>query len=194
MIGLSQTGNVVRVSAIITQLVFEHGLRIRVTAETSSSPVVTPAATAEGHSDATTPDSGSSAEIGVVSKNAGGSSEVTQGERSMTVGSSIMAKEKEDSPASDSGKEDGSRILVGKMSNLVTSDLDNLVDGKDILMLRLSPSGSPHTFWLMAISLSFVSSVAGHSMRLVLVQHPWLEHICRDGGDGRPLPRSWNHR
>ncbi|KAH9169370.1 P-loop containing nucleoside triphosphate hydrolase protein [Lactarius sanguifluus] len=107
------TGNLVRISAIITQLIFEHGLRIRVKAETSYSSTITPATTvtAEGRSDATTPDSGSSAGISAVSKNAGGSSEVTQGEP----------------------------ILVGKMNNLVTSDLDNLVDGKDILMLSLSP-------------------------------------------------------
>ncbi|KAH8986970.1 hypothetical protein EDB86DRAFT_3211871 [Lactarius hatsudake] len=133
------TGNLVRISAIITQLIFEHGLRIRVKAETSYSSTITPAATvtAEGRSDATTPDSGSSAGISAISKNAGGSSEVTRGEPSMTATSGVMAKEGKDVPVSDSRKEDGSRILVGKMNNLVTSDLDNLVDGKDILMLIL---------------------------------------------------------
>ncbi|KAH9077606.1 hypothetical protein EDB83DRAFT_2285647 [Lactarius deliciosus] len=133
------TGTLVRISAIITQLIFEHGLRIRVKAETSYSSAITPAATvtAEGRRNAATPDNGSSAGISVVSKNAGGSSEVTQGGPSMTAISGIMAKEGEDVPASDSRKEDGSRILVGKMNNLVTSDLDNLVDGKDILMLIL---------------------------------------------------------
>ncbi|KAH9053585.1 hypothetical protein EDB87DRAFT_1825596 [Lactarius vividus] len=131
------TGNLVRISAIITQLIFEHGLRIRVKAETSRSSMITPAATADGRGDSTTPDSGSSTGISAVSKNVGGSSEVTQGEPSMTTKSGIMAKEGEDVSASGSRKEDGSRILVGKMNNLVTSDLDNLVDGKDILMLVL---------------------------------------------------------
>ncbi|KAH8990840.1 hypothetical protein EDB92DRAFT_1935217 [Lactarius akahatsu] len=133
------TGTLVRISAIITQLIFEHGLRIRVKAETSYPSTITPAATVttDGRSDATAPDSGSSAGISAVTENEGGSSGVTQGESSMTATSGIMAKEGEDVPASDGSKADGSRILVGKMNNLVTSDLDILVDGKDILMLIL---------------------------------------------------------
>ncbi|KAI9438180.1 hypothetical protein H4582DRAFT_2111639 [Lactarius indigo] len=132
------TSNLVRISAIITQLVFEHGLRIRMKAETSdpSLPMITPALTTGARNDATTPDNGSSAEISLVSENAGGNTEMTQGEPSMTTASSITTKEEGDVPEFDSG-EDSSKVLVGKMNNLVTSDLDNLVNGKDILMLVL---------------------------------------------------------
>jgi hypothetical protein len=62
----------VRVTAIATQLVFEHALRIRVKAETSSSPAATPTATPEGRSEVTTPDSGSAVEINIVSEDAAG--------------------------------------------------------------------------------------------------------------------------
>ncbi len=123
--------------------IFEHALRIRVKAETSSSPAATPTATPEVHSEAMTPDSGSAVEINMVSEDAGGSSEETRSEQSTTTASSIKGKRKEEAPGSDSGKEDGdeprgSSNLVGKINNLVSTDLENLVDGRDILLLGLS--------------------------------------------------------
>ncbi|KAH8978585.1 hypothetical protein EDB92DRAFT_2119177 [Lactarius akahatsu] len=136
------TGTIVRVTAIVTQLVFEHALRIRVKAETSSSPASTPDATPDARSEASTPDSGSVVEINIVSEEAGGSSEETQSEQSTIAGSSMKGKRKEVAPGSDSGKEDGdeagdSSNLVGKMNNLVSTDLENLVDGRDFLLLVL---------------------------------------------------------
>ncbi|KAI9444468.1 hypothetical protein H4582DRAFT_1805817 [Lactarius indigo] len=132
------TGTIVRVTAIVTQLVFEHALRIRVKAETSSSPAATPDATPDTRSEASTPDSGSVVEINIVSEEAGGSSE----EQSTTTASSMKGKQKEVAPGSDSGKSDSdepgeSSNLVGKMNNLVSTDLENLVDGRDFLLLVL---------------------------------------------------------
>ncbi|KAI9436510.1 hypothetical protein BJY52DRAFT_1230473 [Lactarius psammicola] len=118
------TGNIVRVAAIVTQLVFEHALRIRVKAETSSSPTATPTATPEVRSGATTPDSGSAVEINIVSEDMGGSSEETRSERStITTG-----KDDGDEPGSSSN-------LVGKMNNLVSTDLENIVGRRDFLFL-----------------------------------------------------------
>jgi hypothetical protein len=65
-----------------------------------------------------------------------------------------MASEKRRPLRSDSGKEDGdeegaSSNLVGKMNNLVSTDLENLVSGRDILLLCLSsllPPSSPLLF------------------------------------------------
>jgi hypothetical protein len=150
-----QTGTVVRVTAITTQLVFEHALRIRVKAETTSSPAATPTGTPEGRSEATTPDNGSVIEINIESEDAGrGSSEEAQSEPSTTAASSIKGKRKDEAPASDSGKEDGdepggSSNLVGKMNNLVSTDLENLVDGRDILLLGLSSSPPPALFFVL---------------------------------------------
>ncbi|KAH8977506.1 hypothetical protein EDB92DRAFT_772241 [Lactarius akahatsu] len=136
------TGTLVRVTAIVTQLVFEHALRIRVKAETSPSPAATPDATPEVGSEATTPDSGSVIEINIVSEEAGGSSEETRSEQSTIAGSSIKGKQKEEAPGSDSGRESDyepgdSSNLVGKMNNLVSTDLENIVDGRDFLLLIL---------------------------------------------------------
>ncbi len=104
---LPQAGNIVRVTAIVTQLVFEHALRIRVKAEISFSSAATATATPEVHSESTTPDSGSAVEINMVSEDAGGSSEETRSEQSTTTALSIKGKRKEEAPGSDSGKEDG---------------------------------------------------------------------------------------
>ncbi|KAH9059057.1 hypothetical protein EDB87DRAFT_1832312 [Lactarius vividus] len=136
------SGILVRVTAIVTQLVFEHALRIRVKAETSSSPSATPTATPEVGSGTTTPDSGSVVEINTVSEEAGGSSEETGSEQSVIAGSSIKGKRKEEAPGSDSVREGGdepgdSSNLVGKMNNLVSTDLENIVDGRDFLLLIL---------------------------------------------------------
>jgi hypothetical protein len=119
--------------------VFEHALRIHVKAETSTSPAATPTATPEGRSEATTPDSGSAVEINIVSDDAGGSSEETRSEQSTTT-ASIKSKRKEEVPGPNNGKEvgdepGGSRNLVGKMNNLVSTDMENLIDGRDFLLL-----------------------------------------------------------
>ncbi|KAH8986094.1 hypothetical protein EDB92DRAFT_1949372 [Lactarius akahatsu] len=145
------TGTLVRVTAIVTQLVFEHALRIRVKAETSSSPAATPDATPEVGSEATTPDSGSVIEINIASEEAGGSSEEPRSEQSTIAGSSIRGKQKEEAPGSDSGRESDdepgdSSNLVGKMNNLVSADLENIVDGRDFLLLSLSSSLLPAPF------------------------------------------------
>jgi hypothetical protein len=135
-----QTGTVVRITAIVTQLVFEHALRIRMKAETSSSPVATPTATPEGRSEVTTPDSGSVVDINIVSEDAaGGSSEETRSEQSTTTASTLKGKRKEEAPGSNSGKEvgdesGGSSNLVGKTNNLVSTDMENLIDGRDFLL------------------------------------------------------------
>ncbi|KAH9059058.1 P-loop containing nucleoside triphosphate hydrolase protein [Lactarius vividus] len=131
------TGTIVRVTAIVTQLVFEHALRIRVKAETSSSPASTPDATPDARSEASTPDSGSVVEINIVTEEAGGSSEETRSEQS------TINCEDGDEPGDSSN-------LVGKMNNLVSTDLENLVDGRDILL------------W-MVVSVWFLYNILGWS-------------------------------
>ena len=134
---------VVRTTAIVTQLVFEHALRIRIKAKTSSFPGGTPTSTPEGRSDATTPDSGSVVEIHTVPEGVGGGSQETPSEQSTSTATSTNGKRKEGVPGSDSGKdnvdeEDTSKNLVGKMNNLVSTDLENLAWGRDIWVLCLS--------------------------------------------------------
>jgi hypothetical protein len=134
-----KAGTLVRTIAIVTQLVFEHALRIRVKAETSHSPGGTPTATPEGRSEAVTPDSGSTSGIDIVSEGPGEGSQETRSEQS----ASVKAKRRDGVPGFDSRKEGGgetgaSSNLVGKMNNLVSTDLENIIAGRDILLLRLS--------------------------------------------------------
>jgi hypothetical protein len=126
----------VRVSAIVTQLIFEHALRIRVKAETSSSPRTTPAVTPEARSETTTPDNVSVAD-NIGPRSAGGSGE--ESGRS-TTSLSTKDKQKEQLPASlasDDDNEDSGNAsnLVGKMNNLASTDLENIIDGRDFLLL-----------------------------------------------------------
>ncbi|KAH9019331.1 hypothetical protein EDB83DRAFT_2528201 [Lactarius deliciosus] len=152
------TGTNVRVTAIVTQLVFEHALRIRVKAETLSSTEAIPTATPEVGSEASTTDSGSIVEINIVSEEAGGSSEETRCEQSTVAASSIKGKRKEEASRSDSGDgAEGSGNLVGKLNNLVSADLENIVAGVDFLHLIL------HFPLQMGICVYFLHSILGWS-------------------------------
>jgi hypothetical protein len=128
-------------NAIITQLVFEHALRIRVKAETSSAGT-TPAATPQGRSESTTPDSASIRDAPFISESSG---TVDEESEPSTASSSIKGTPTEETPTTTSSggdrEEPGqSKNLVGKMNNLVTSDLENIVDGRDFVLLSSSPS------------------------------------------------------
>lgn len=150
-----------RVSAIVTQLVFEHALRIRVKAETSSSPRTTPAVTPEALSETATPDNVSVAD-NIGPETAGGSGE--ENGRS-TTSSSIKGKQKEEftaSLASDDDNEDPGKAsnLVGKMNNLVSTDLENIIEGRDFLLL--GPS-------FIYISLKHLSDPPRHAQFCILL-------------------------
>ena len=126
-----------RISALVTQLVFEHALRIRMKAETSSSTRTTPVATPDTRSEAATPDNASVVGDDIVAEPV-----VENGEENgqSIASSSIKGKQKEDAPPTPVGEDGGedpgkSGNLVGKMNNLVSTDLDNLVDGRDFLLL-----------------------------------------------------------
>ena len=185
-----------RVSAIITQLVFEHALRIRVKAEISSSPRATPAVTPEARSESTTPDNVSVVDHNVSETMSGSGEENGQS----TTSSNIKGKQKEEFPGGIAGGADSedpgkSSNLVGKMNNLVSTDLENIVDGRDFLLL--GPS-FVRIFLKFLTSpppaRSFISSPSACLMHLVLIQHSWLECICRFGSDDRPLSFPWHPR
>ncbi|VDB89909.1 unnamed protein product [Peniophora sp. CBMAI 1063] len=117
------TATLVRIEGMITQLIFEHSLRIRMKAEVSGS---TPAPSA-----APTPDTASLA----------GDADTVVGEdvshigeaSSTTVAESSGSSDKE-SKAAAADEEKGDN-LVGKINNLVAVDLDNIVDGRDLALL-----------------------------------------------------------
>ncbi|KAJ7367252.1 P-loop containing nucleoside triphosphate hydrolase protein [Mycena albidolilacea] len=136
------TRSLVRVEAIITQLVFAHSLRIRMKAETtaakdtaSDTPALEgpppPAAPSDANSTAETASSGN----GESSRSGGDSATVQASSSSIksTASKQPPKPAKEDVKKPEEKKSGGS--LVGKINNLVTVDLGNIVDSRDFLVL-----------------------------------------------------------
>jgi len=135
----------VRTEGIITQLVFEHALRIRMKAETASNqqspPPSTPGSETRSFAEGIT-DNESEAE----SMAASGEGTLRESGASSTTTATSVAKGKHKAKAStdsetppkpdkDKDKDTKKDNLIGKINNLVTTDLNNLVDGRDFLIL-----------------------------------------------------------
>ena len=115
------TRTLARTQGILTQLVFEHSLRIRFKAEGSgdrpaTSAAVTPAETPETRS---------------IAEGAGEEADAQSVRTESTAASKGKAKAGPEPPAAEPKKKDN---LVGKINTLVTVDLDNIIGGKDFLM------------------------------------------------------------
>ncbi|CAL1696193.1 unnamed protein product [Somion occarium] len=176
----------VRAQAIITQLVFDHALRIRVKAEvTDYAPASSKTSTA-----ATTPDTASLAEStpdrqGSPVSSAGDSENETAGSEHSTVAAS-KAKAREQGLSSDiSASSSSTKVpeksadgssqsgnLVGKMTNLVTTDLTNIVEGRDFLFTVLYiPFQMCLCAWFLYVILGW-SAWVGMGATLLLFPFP----------------------
>ena len=113
------TQTLARVQAILTELIFEHGLRIRLKAEVSGDSSSTSVTRAQ------TPTSSS----------AGSPSLTTLAEESDGEGLP-KGKERED-PAKREAAHPKKDNLIGKINTLATVDVDKIVDAKDFLMIFL---------------------------------------------------------
>ncbi|KAF7798639.1 hypothetical protein EIP86_009862 [Pleurotus ostreatoroseus] len=134
----AQTRMLVHSQALITQLVFNHALRVRVKAETSTSPTASTASSA-----ATSPDTSSNADDSESEESESESEDETAVSEttSATRGSRGLASRPESvrggSKGADPPVEDTQKAgnFVGKLNNLVTTDLSNLVEGRDFLFV-----------------------------------------------------------
>jgi len=129
----------VRTEGIITQLVFNHALRIRMKAElpdgteTDSNPSTTPSS----------PDNASVVEqppSADASESSNGSGDETLAQSSISESRRGKKKAKDVEPAEGksapvASKEPTADNLVGKINNLVTTDLNNITEARDILFL-----------------------------------------------------------
>jgi len=116
------TRTLAHIQGILTQLVFEHSLRIRFKAEGSSDlPAASAAATPRE-----TPETRSIAE------GADEEADVQTVRTESTAASKSKAKAGPELPAPEPKKKDN---LVGKINTLVTVDLDNATSAKDFLMV-----------------------------------------------------------
>ncbi|KIO02467.1 hypothetical protein M404DRAFT_9898 [Pisolithus tinctorius Marx 270] len=124
---------IVRAECIITQLVFEHALRIRMKAEVPD--------TDKGSADSTvtTPDSASLSEsaTAVESSREGspdeGRSTTTDVATPVTNGKLQSEGKRGDTSGEKSAL--STENFVGKISNLITTDLGNITDGRDFLLV-----------------------------------------------------------
>ncbi|KAF7797042.1 hypothetical protein EIP86_008234 [Pleurotus ostreatoroseus] len=156
------TGSLVRVESIITSLVFDHALRIRLKAEVSEDkdkdkPAGADDASSVGAGSSTkgtnSPDTGSltGAESEGSDDNATAHSRSTTAASTSTVATVVApapqgkdkaadvkkGDKKEEDKKEDEKDKKGSN-LVGKINNLVTSDLEHITEGRDFLFLGRS--------------------------------------------------------
>ncbi|KAJ3556484.1 hypothetical protein NM688_g2007 [Phlebia brevispora] len=130
------TRMLVQSQALITQLVFNHALRVRVKAEATTSPTPSTASSV-----ATTPDTDS---VTGESDSPDSSSSDSEDETaaSETTSTTRVSRGLSSHPESVSGDQDtaestGGGNFVGKLNNLITTDLNNLTDGRDFLFVVL---------------------------------------------------------
>ncbi|KAJ7770817.1 hypothetical protein DFH07DRAFT_1057900 [Mycena maculata] len=137
------TRTLVRCEALITQLVFEHALRIRVKAESAQK--------APGSGTSTPAESGRTTPVEAEQEASNGSGDETlnsdTASRDGTLqASSTSIKSTTSSKAKGKGKAEAKEEpvespnasnLVGKITNLVTTDLANIVDSRDFLFITL---------------------------------------------------------
>ncbi|KAJ7693691.1 P-loop containing nucleoside triphosphate hydrolase protein, partial [Mycena rosella] len=130
------TRTLVRCEALLTQLVFEHALRIRVKAESTEK---------KPSSEAPTPDASGSSTPAEREQDSSGSGDETLNateadalsrdetlEATPSIKSTTSSKSKEEAEESANA-----RNLIGKITNLVTTDLENIVDSRDFLFIML---------------------------------------------------------
>ncbi|KAJ7785936.1 hypothetical protein B0H16DRAFT_1681200 [Mycena metata] len=139
------TRTLVRCEAIITQLVFEHALRIRVKAETAekapSSGTSTPA-DSEAPSPIDQEESGGSGDetLNSADPDTRSRDETLQASTSSiksTTSSKGKGKEMKEVKPEEPAESTNASNLVGKITNLVTTDLGNIVDSRDFLFVLL---------------------------------------------------------
>ncbi|EJD51853.1 ATP-binding cassette transporter [Auricularia subglabra TFB-10046 SS5] len=166
----------VRVEAIVTQLVFEHALKIRMKEEAEGSSGSTPVP-----SETTTIFEPEGSENGASPE---GSDTVHGSEPS--VAASSTAKDKKDkrsrsasvastSSAGGEKKNEKSENLVGKINNLVTTDVSNITEARDFLFLVLyCPLQIIICVWFLYVVLGW-SAFAGLATMILTFPLPgWI--------------------
>ena len=118
---------------------FEHALRIRMKSESNESSASRPS------TEPSTPDTASVAESTTVNHSVEGTNETTTSTLSAqsSPSSSDRDSTKKGKKSKGEDKEEGKKggkgsNLVGKITNLVSTDLNNIVDGRDFPMLFIS--------------------------------------------------------
>ena len=128
----------VRTEGLLTQLVFEHSLRIRLKAEASNETIEEDDLTVIGTQDSVSVTEGTSVNSGEGASQSSQPTPISASEDSSGDSQSASnGKDKEDLSTLKSNTRDKEKAqnLIGKINNLVTTDLGNVTDGKDFLMI-----------------------------------------------------------
>ncbi|KAJ7512528.1 P-loop containing nucleoside triphosphate hydrolase protein [Mycena galericulata] len=206
------TRTLVRLEAIITQLVFAHSLRVRMKAETTTGKDATAESdgssgppTVEGLPSFSRDESGSdgdteSAENRTATPEDGETSNPSEDDTSSTVQASSSSVKsgagKEPAKPAKEKKEEGKKpegSMVGKINNLVTTDLGNIGNSRDFLVLLIYvPCQLAFGIWFLYVllgwsvwvglaSIILLAPLPGYMAKLVQsVQRERLKHT-----DGR---------
>ncbi|KAJ2927022.1 hypothetical protein H1R20_g10047, partial [Candolleomyces eurysporus] len=179
----------VQVESMLTQLVFEHSLRIRMKAETQESSVVpnttlTPEAAPLGGSTSTGVSVPEDARTSEILKDSSTQPEASPGEHRSETKSTKSESSKTLDNASPATKPPTSSAtnLVGKINNLVTTDLGNITDARSSFLFLL-------IFIPLQISLCIVflynilgwSSLVGLAIMILLLPLPaYITKLIQD--------------
>ncbi|OCH87305.1 multidrug resistance-associated ABC transporter [Obba rivulosa] len=172
------TRTMVRAEAIITSLVFEHSLRIRVKAETnksaddvsgSTSAVDTPetASVIETTGDGESAESSTASEDETLRASSASVVSRTEPDRGKTRSASRSDGDKAVTRADDTTKN-----VMGKLNNLVTVDTNKIINSRDFLMLlEMVPLQTGLSIWFLYSILGW-SALVGLATMLVLFPLP----------------------
>ncbi|QRV86037.1 ABC transporter transmembrane region [Ceratobasidium sp. AG-Ba] len=174
------TGSLVRTEGMLTQLIFEHSLRIRMTAETGSSDSgsKTPK-TATPDEDAASV-SGEAA-VEEESNNGSSTAHTAEGSNAQTLvasTSSVDGKGKgKDDKTKDGKKDEGkasseSSNLVGKINNLMSTDLGNVTAGRDFFFILIYAPLQIAVSTLFLYQILGWSAIVGMAVMVVSVPIP----------------------
>ncbi|KAL5534538.1 hypothetical protein ACEPAG_1001 [Sanghuangporus baumii] len=148
------TGTLVRCEGIITQLVFEHALRIRMKAQTSSASPSGPSTVTSTPDTVSIAESETSTEATILNGNEIGPSNASiKSDSGKGKGKDSKDALGDSAPKSKSSTDN----LVGKLNNLITTDLTNIVEGRDFPMLIIQ---SP---LMIAIGIAILYNFLGWS-------------------------------
>jgi hypothetical protein len=165
----------------LTQLVFEHSLRIRLKAESSNEEVKENNLTVVGSQDGPSVDSNSGERASQSSQASTRISRDTSSDSQSTSNAPVKRKDKEGSSTPKSDTKSATRDkkkaqnLIGKINNLVTTDLGNIVDGRDFLVI------STLQFFTLSLGLlsdnpaSSIYPIPISSVHYLLIRSTWME-------------------
>ncbi|KAJ7101009.1 hypothetical protein C8R43DRAFT_1141277 [Mycena crocata] len=127
-----------RTLALITQLVFEHALRIRVKAESAEkAPTSSGASTPQDRSASPTEQEESSGDETINADTVSRDETLQASSASIKSTTSSKAKGKGKDTKEESEESASASNLVGKITNLVTTDLGNITESRDFLFILL---------------------------------------------------------